>query len=153
MNIDFAFEALQKLVIFRYGRFEFTACDKWLHKTEEEEDCKKTSSDQTTVQERTRQHQQKLHTRRKCFVVFDKNELSRCKQNKGQGCQSSAFWRNSAFFFFFYFPGFRFLKKSFFAFLKNCRPKKKKKKSQSPTPPLSREFKELWWAGARFICF
>ena len=42
MNIDFAFKALRKIVIFRYGRFEFEAVsDKWLHKMEEEEECKK----------------------------------------------------------------------------------------------------------------
>ena len=42
MNIDFAFEALQKLAIFRYGGFEFEALsDKWLHKTDKEEECKK----------------------------------------------------------------------------------------------------------------
>ena len=39
--IDFALEALQKLAIFQYGRFEFEAVgDKWLHKTnEEKEEC------------------------------------------------------------------------------------------------------------------
>ena len=43
MNIDFAFEALWKLAVFRYGRFEIKAVsDKWLHETnKEEEDCKK----------------------------------------------------------------------------------------------------------------
>ena len=43
MNIDFAFKALQKLGILRYGGFEFKAFgDKWLQETdEEEEECKK----------------------------------------------------------------------------------------------------------------
>ena len=74
MNKDFAFEALQKLAIFRYGGFEFTVNDKWLHKTEEEEECKKTSSDQTTtVQEMTCQYQPKLHTQSGFFLFcFEK---------------------------------------------------------------------------------
>ena len=63
MNINFAYKALQKLVIFRYGGFEVTVSDKWLHKTKEKEECKKTSSDQSTaVQEMACPHQQKLHT-------------------------------------------------------------------------------------------
>ena len=43
MNVKFTFKALQKLAIFRYGGFEFKAVsDKWLNKTdEEEEECKK----------------------------------------------------------------------------------------------------------------
>ena len=41
ININFAFEALWKLAIFRYGRFEFKAVsDKWLHESgKEEEEC------------------------------------------------------------------------------------------------------------------
>ena len=70
MNIDFAFKALRKLVIFRYSWFEFTVSDKW-HKSEEEEECKKTSSDQTTIQEMWR-HQQKLHTQ---CVAFGESVL------------------------------------------------------------------------------
>ena len=43
MNIDFVFKALWKLVIFRYGGFEFKAVgDMWLHETDKvEEECKK----------------------------------------------------------------------------------------------------------------
>ena len=65
MNIDFAFKALHKLAIFRYDGFEFKAVsDKWLHEAkEEEEECKETSSNQTTtIRERMRWHQQKQHT-------------------------------------------------------------------------------------------
>ena len=63
MNIDFAFKALCELVIFRCGGFEFTVSDKWLHKSKEEEECKKTSCDQrTTIREIMCGHQQKLHT-------------------------------------------------------------------------------------------
>ena len=51
-------------------------------------ETKETNSDQTTnVQERTRQHQQKQHTR--CIVFGEsvlrssiKNNFRRCKQNK-----------------------------------------------------------------------
>ena len=41
MNMDFAFRALRKLAIFRYGGFEFKAVsDKWLQRNdEEEEEC------------------------------------------------------------------------------------------------------------------
>ena len=90
MNINFAYKALQKLVIFRYGGFEVTVSDKWLHKMKEEEECKKTSSDQSTaVQEMACPHQQKLHTWCVAFgesvlqSLTRKNNLSRCKQNKG----------------------------------------------------------------------
>ena len=39
MNIDFAFEAEQKLAIFTYGGFVNKAvCSKWLHGTEEEKE-------------------------------------------------------------------------------------------------------------------
>ena len=53
------------------------------------QETKKTSSDQTpTVQERTRRHQQKQHTR---YIAFGEsvlwsliqNDFSRCKHNKG----------------------------------------------------------------------
>ena len=38
LNIDFAFKALQKLAIFRYGGYESEAVsDKWLYETKEEE--------------------------------------------------------------------------------------------------------------------
>ena len=78
MNINFAFEALQKLAIFSYGRFEFKAVgNKWLHETnKEEEECKETSSDQTTtIQESASASVKAADTVhcfwRKCSVVFD----------------------------------------------------------------------------------
>ena len=53
MNIDFAFEALRKLAIFRYGRFEFKAVgDKLLHETDEEqEECTKPRKQTPTRQQ------------------------------------------------------------------------------------------------------
>ena len=53
ININLAFEALRKLAIFRYGGFEYEAVDdKWLHKTdEEEEECKKTRKQALTRQQ------------------------------------------------------------------------------------------------------
>ena len=43
LNVEFAFESLWKLAVFRYGGFEFEAVgDKCLHETDkEEEECKK----------------------------------------------------------------------------------------------------------------
>ena len=80
MNIDFAFKALQKLVIFRYGGFGFTVSDKWLHKTEEEEETKKTSRQQPFKKWRVGISKKAAHTVRCCFwrkcsAVFDQNDF------------------------------------------------------------------------------
>ena len=87
MNIDFAFEALRKLVIFRYGGFEFTVSDKWLQKTKKgrmqenklqpynncsRNDVSASAEDAHTVR----------CFWRKCSAVFDKNDLSGRKQNR-----------------------------------------------------------------------
>ena len=72
-NNDFSFEAVQKLAIFRYGRFEFkTISDKWLHKTDEEEkECKKNPKETSSESSRMKAADRVHCFWRKCFAVFD----------------------------------------------------------------------------------
>ena len=93
MNINFAFEALRKLAIYRYGGFEFKAvCDKWLHKTaEKEEECTKQRKQTPTRQQPFKKghigisesstHGALLLEKVFCGLQI-KNDFHRWKQNK-----------------------------------------------------------------------
>ena len=86
MNIDMALEDLRKLVIFRYGGFEFKAVgNKWLHEMdEEEEECSKPRKQIQPDNNRSRKDvsasakaARTVHCFwRKCSVVVDRERLS-----------------------------------------------------------------------------
>ena len=96
MNSDFAFEALRKLTIFRHGGFEFTVSDKWLHKTKEEEECKKPRKQAPITQQLLKKGYVGISKSctlgglfwRECSAIFGKNDLSRCNKIMPFKCPS-----------------------------------------------------------------